>query len=193
MFRLSLVAQTLFGCNHIAPQLDNMDQRIAADCRSLASGFGGLIFGGGLTSNSVSIIQTLITLGIALYKSVVFGAVPLMLVAAFSLLMMVLTFFASRKIVPVTYVQNMKVCAEPPHPTSLPPLCCATWALVSSSGGALGCACSLCVFAHTHKQEGDYRRTHVRMREFCESITFYGGQHKEWITADMRFGEALKV
>lgn len=133
----------LFGANHIAPQLDNMDQRIAADARQLASKVGGLMFGGGLTTNTVSVVQSVFTILIAVYQSIVFGAVPLLCVVAFQSIMIVFTYCLSKPIVPTTYMQNMKA--------------------------------------------GDFRFTHVRMREYGESIAFYEGHTKEHEIADMKF------
>ena len=42
-------------------------------------------------------------------------------------------------------------------------------------------------------KEGDFRRAHVRMREFSESIAFYSGQKKEREFADIKFKGAYDV
>ena len=42
-------------------------------------------------------------------------------------------------------------------------------------------------------KEGDFRRAHVRMREFSESIAFYSGQKKEREFADIKFQGAYDV
>lgn len=47
--------------------------------------------------------------------------------------------------------------------------------------------------SNTTTQEGDFRFTHVRMREYNESVAFYRGQAREYETADKRFNTAFDV
>lgn len=101
---LYLTGAVLYGANHLRRGLDNMDQRIAADCRSMTQYTAALFLaqgGGGAATDLVSVFATLALSTAAAYN---FGFLPLASCYAWTILAMIITGLLMRPVVPATYV-----------------------------------------------------------------------------------------
>ena len=99
---LYLTGAVLYGANHLRRGLDNMDQRIAADCRSMTQYTAALFLAqGGTATDLVSVFATIALSTAAAYN---FGFLPLGACYVWTIGAMIITGVLMRPVVPATYV-----------------------------------------------------------------------------------------